>query len=174
MPPMSNQTELESKVAKVFSKVLSTPLQNESELQNTLSAISLTPFSFSEDLPKVMVITMPLELLIYAKFHSKELIPALKKELPKYMIVMRRQCELPSPKVFTPVKAREEVLGDLIFPATISKRFNEVESREEMTQVICLDDTAQHWSKSEISSLEKLLCTSFGQNFKVRMFGTGF
>ncbi|ELA42919.1 uncharacterized protein VICG_00234 [Vittaforma corneae ATCC 50505] len=87
---MSTQTELENKVAKIFSRVLSAPLENEPGLKNALLAISLVPFSFSEDLPKAMVITMPLELLIYAKLHSKELTAALKKEIPKYMIVMRR------------------------------------------------------------------------------------
>lgn len=171
---MSTQTELESKVAKVFSRVLATPLENEPELKGALSAISLAPFSFSEDLPKAMVITMPLELLIYAKLHSKELVAALKKEMPKYMVVMRRGGEMPSPKIFNPVRCREDVLGDLVFPAVVAGRTSEVESREEMTQVVYLDSKNQCWSKPELSALEKLLCASFGQNFKVRIFGSGF
>lgn len=60
---------MENSVAKVFSEVLAAHLESEPEMKNTLTAISLTPFAFTEDLPKTMVVTMPLKLLIYAELH---------------------------------------------------------------------------------------------------------
>lgn len=171
---MDGQTELESKVAKTIGRILETPLSNEPGLKDTLSAISLTPYSFSEDLPKVMVVSMPLELLIYAKLHSKELMAALKKDMPKYMIVMRRVTTTPFPKTFNPIRDSENVLEDLVFPAIVAGRVNEVESRDEMTQIVYLDSKNQCWSKPELFTLEKLLSGVFEKTFKMKIFGSGF
>ncbi|KAM0681567.1 hypothetical protein GINT2_000080 [Glugoides intestinalis] len=171
---MDKQTEMEVKVVKIISKILAIPIQKEPELAKSLKSVSLAPHTFSEDLPKIIVVTMPLDLLIYAKLHSKELINTLKKDLPKYMIVMKRISEVPEAKVFNPLKCREKLIEDLVFPATVAGRSNEVESMEDMTQVVYLDSKNQCWSKPELSALEKLLCTSFEQTFKVRIFGSGF
>lgn len=167
-------TELENKVAKTFSKVLATPIKNEASLGDLTSRITLNALSFSEDLPNVMVVTMPVDLLIYAKQNSKELLSALKKELPKYMILFRREGEIPSPKINNPMKAREEILGDLVFPAVVAGRLAEVESRDEIRQLVYLDSKNQCWTKAELLALEKVLGTSFGQDFRVKIFGSGF
>lgn len=171
---MDRQTESEAKVSRIFTKVLATPISKEANLVESIANIAITPFIFTEDIPKVLLLTMPLDLLIYAKLHSTEIISNLKKEFPKYMILMRRAAELPEPKVFSPVKSREEVIADIVFPSMVSARLNEVESRDEMTQLVYLDSKNQCWTKPELATLEKLMCTVFGQNFKVKIFGSGF
>lgn len=171
---MDRQTESESKISKIFAKVLATPLQKEPKLRESISNISIAPFIFTEDIPKVLLITMPLDLLIYSKLHSVEILSTLRKEFPKYMILMRRSGEIPESKVFSPVRAREEIIGDMVFPAIVAARLNEVESKDEMSQLVFLDSKNQCWTKPELVTLEKLMCTVFGQNFRVKIFGTGF
>lgn len=171
---MDRQTESEAKVSKIFTKVLATPITKEPKLSESIENISITPYIFTDDIPKVMLLTMPLDLLIYAKVHSAELLSTLRKEFPKYMILMRRAGEIPASKVFAPVKSREEIISDIVFPAIVSARLNEVESKEDMSQLVYLDGKNQCWNKPELATLEKLMCTVFGQNFKVKIFGSGF
>lgn len=168
---MAQLTDSELKVSKCMKNILSESIKREPTLSQHLEEITLTPYIFNESLPKIMVVTVPLELLIYSKLQYGEIIAALKNEFPKYTILIRRSGEIAPSKVFTPVKSREELIQDLVFPATISARANEVESRDEMTQVVYLDTKNQCWSKPELSSIENLLCKVFGQNFKIRMFG---
>lgn len=171
---MERKTELETKVVEIIKKNLATVFEKEQSLKESLSNISITPYDFTEDLPKVLVVTMPLNLLIYVKLESNKITSEIKKNLQKYMIVFRRSGDIPCSKISNPMKAREEILADLVFPAVVSGRSNEVESRDEKTQVVYLDGKNPFWAKHELSALEKLLCNVFGQNFKVRLFGHGF
>lgn len=171
---MAKHTESENKVAKILGQILSASVEREPHLKPLLEDVSLTPYIFTEDLPKIMVLTLPLELLINLKLQYGEAISSLKREFPKYIILFRRVGEVPPSKVFTPVKSREELIGDLVFPAMVTGRSNEVESREEMTQLVYLDSKNQCWSRPELAAIEKLLCTVFEQNFRIRIFGSGF
>lgn len=65
-------------------------------------------------------------------------------------------------------------MDDIVFPVSIAGRSNEIESRKDMTQVVLLDSKNQCWSKPELSTPEKLFYTPTGQNFKARIFGSGF
>lgn len=168
---MVELTESELKTSRSMRNVLSAAVDREPAIKAHFENISLTPFIFNENLPKIMVVTMPLELLINAKLQYAEIVAALKREFPKYIILTRREGEIPSGKVFTPVKIREQLISDLVFPAVVVARTNEVESREEMTQVVYLDSKSQVWTKQELLSIESLLCSQFGQNFKIKIFG---
>lgn len=171
---MAKHTESENKVSKILGQILSVSIGREPHLRPLLESISLTPYIFTEDLPKIMVLTLPLELLINLKLQYGEIIGSLRREFPKYIILIRRAGEIPPSKVFTPIKSREELIGDLVFPAMVTGRSNEVESREEMTQLVYLESKNQCWSKPELAAIERLLCTVFEQNFRVRIFGSGF
>lgn len=169
---MAQLTDSENKVSKVLRNKLSTFIEKEPCLNDECEHISLTPYIFSEDMPKIMVVSMPLQLLINLKISYREIVNSMKKEFPNYIFLFRRHGDIPNPKVFTPIRIREEIIQDLVFPAVISARTNEVESCDEMTQVVYLDNKNQFWSKNELLSIEKLLCKVFEQNFRILPFGT--
>lgn len=168
---MAKLTDSEFKVSKILRNVLSEAIQGEPDLSRHLEEITLSPYIFNDNLPKIMVVTLPLELLIHSKLQYGKIMSALKKEFSNYILLTRRTGEVPSSKIFTPIKSREELIQDLVFPALISARTNEVESRDDMTQVVYLDSKNQCWSKPELSSIENLLSNVFEQNFRVRIFG---
>lgn len=169
--PMTAFAESVSKVTVIIKKMLTDDIARNEKLNESVNKIQLLPFVFSETLPKIMVITMPNDLLIHTQANYSSIIKALNKEFPKYIVLVRREGDIPSPKVFTPIRLREDIISDLVFPATVTGRTNEVESRQEQTQVVYLDNKNVAWSKDEMISIEKLLTKVMEQNFKIRLFG---
>ena len=162
---MSTTTESEQKTSKLLKQILSVAVNRGPILSDFLAKVTLTPFLFGENLPKIMVVTMPLQLLINTKLQYSEIISGLKKEFPKYMILTRRSGDIPSEEVSRPLRAREDLVCDLLFPAKVAARTVEVESKHEKTQVVYLDNKNLCWSKFELASLEKLLTAFFKLNF---------
>lgn len=167
---MVSVTECESKTSFIIKKLLASASNREPVLNDLMGEIKLSPFIFEENMPKIMVVTMPLQLLINAKLQYSEIIAELKKEFPKYVILTKRTAEIPK-NDSKPNRIREELISDLLFPAIVVARTNEVETRDDQTQVVYLDNKNLCWNKQEIYSLEKLLKKTFELNFKIKIFG---
>lgn len=172
---MSALAQSESKASNIIKKLLTEASESEPSLKKEFDSITLKPFIAKESsLPKIMILTMSLQVLINVKLQYAELMNKLKKEFPGYIILTRRIGEIPSAKISTPIREREDLISDLIFPSVVVARTNEVESRAEQTQIVYLDSKSLCWSKDEIASIEKLLINDFGQNFKIKIFGVEF
>lgn len=169
---MQKLTESESKVSRILADILSSSISEEPHLKAMLDNIALTPFTFSDDIPKIIVLSMPLELLQHAKLQYSKIVNALKKEFPNFMILLRRSGEIVLKRGNSPVRSREHILNDLVFPATVSGRSSDVESKTEIKQYVYLDSKNQVWNDLEMLAIERVLCTVFDEDFSLKIFGS--
>lgn len=169
---MQKLTESESKVSKIIGDILSSTIAEQTHLKPMLNEIALTPITFSDDIPKAIVVSMPFELLQNVKLQYTKVVGALKKEFSNFMILFRRSGEIVPKRGNSPVRSREQILNDLVFPATVSGRSAEVESKTEIKQYVYLDSKNQCWSDLEMLAIEKVLCTVFDEDFSLKVFGS--
>lgn len=163
--------EVDTKSSNIVKSILSSAFNTDPSLSKLIEQVSIAPYIIKDNMPKFMVVEMPLQLLINFKLQYTKIITALKKEFPKFIILTRRQADLTGIVGSTPVKAREEIIADLAFPSIVSARTNEVESRNEQTQVVYLDGKSNCWAKQDLLAMEKLYNIVFGLEFKIKIFG---
>jgi hypothetical protein len=164
---MDKRTESEVKVSKIIEKAMCPNVIKHEGLAAHIESIKLFPYTLSDSLPKVLIITMPKELLLHLKLSYSNAMAALRKEFPSFTILTMRNDKIMPKTASNPLRSREEILADILFPAAIAGRSTEVESKTEMTQIVYLDAKTCCWSKPEIKAINQVLSILFEEDFKI-------
>lgn len=168
---MQKQTETEGRLSKIIEESLSATIAAQPHLAQMTKSISVMPFNFGKDMPEVMVVAMPEELLLNARLEYSAMYKALKKQFTNALVLTMRSGEIVPKKGHNPNREREAVVNDLLFPSVVAGRSTEVETRTDMKQHVYLDPKNQCWSDSELRVLEKVLGEVLKDEYRVGIFG---
>lgn len=168
---MQNNTETEKKVFKIVRESLFETLAREPHLSEMVERITITPFNFGTEMPEVVVFSVPSELLNSARLEYSKLMKGLKKVFSNATLLTMRAGEVVPKKSHNPLRSRENIVKDLVFPSAVFARTTEVESREEMKQLVLLDAKNQCWTGIELRAIEKVMSSILSEDFHVGIFG---
>lgn len=170
---MSNHTEAEMKVSKVIKDVLADSISTKPQLGRMADELSIMTISLGKDMSDVIIVKMPEELLRHSRLVYGKMIAGFKKIFNNAMVLTMNNNEIPARKTYNPNRIRENVVNDLLFPSVVAARALEVESRDEMKQLIYLDAKNQLWSHSDLNTIEKVLEKVLCESFTLGFFNAG-
>lgn len=166
---MNSQTQFEQSVSKMIEDIFSKALI-ESKVDSKLSEVKLSTYELGNNAPKVIIVSMPNELLIEVKFKHSKLVETLKRKFPGSMVLLRRSGDIEIKKSGNPSAANESILNDLLFPASVTGRSKTVVGKTEMYQNVFLDNSQQFWSNGDLRVLERVLGELFKNEFRIQQF----
>ncbi|KAI4291730.1 small subunit ribosomal protein S7e [Pancytospora philotis] len=170
---MNSRTEAEVKVSKVIKDALADSVSAHPQLQDMADRVTVVPLKFGNNMSEVVVVKMDSELLRHAKLVYSKMVAGIAKIFANAMVLTMNNKEIAPRKNYNPKHDREAVVNDLVFPSVVAARATEVESRDDMRQLVYLDSKNQVWSNSDLATIEKVLAKVLQENYAIGFFNAG-